>query len=347
MCSDEYDETGDILSSERRKGAATVQSNTNQQPTLPLSVSPCLQAAYGRFHDHLATLPEEAQALGALLVAKLMPPQWSIEWYLPEWLGDTMGLPAGQIETIVLANIFGLCHVVLQDRMIDEGSEKAFTGASVLLNGALEQWWLVTYARMFGHDAWFWRCFDEIMEQWRCATAISNRHPRISFEAYLQKDWRQLAHRAAPLKTCCAAICCLARHEEQMPLLEQILDHMHVATVLLDHAHDWDQDSEAGRYNAFVHFAAQTETELVDAKTARRAVYEELWWGEQASPYFSLAKEHLATALVYAAQVNCPPLTCKLEADGRQLTEYQEALVGAAQAWLHRATEELFGDPQR
>jgi hypothetical protein len=257
----------------------------------------------------------------------------------------SMSLDAAQTETVAFANLCGLGHIVLQDRMVDEGTDAA--AATVLLDSALAQWWFVTYAGLLGGDAWFWQAFEASMAQWRAATAASNSSPARNFDAYLRDDWRTLAHRAAPLKTCCAAVCRLARQEAHMPLLDELLDHLHVALVLLDHAHDWEQDSAAGRYNAFVHYAAPaeyaTEQATVDAQTARRAVYEELWWGGQAAPYFALAQAHVAHAQVYAAHLDCPPLSARLEAATRELTAYQAAMTTTARAWLQAATAAVFG----
>lgn len=302
-----------------------------------------MQAAYVRFHQQLAVLPEEARQYGSYLISKLLPPQWSLEWYLPQWLGEDLHIGDAQTAALVLGNVYGLCHVALCDILIDDSQWTRPVAPEIILNSALAHWWLALYVDYVGGDAWFWERFGVIMQQWWQTMAASNRYPPLSFHGHVHRNWHELSYRASPLKVCCVAACRLGGQEDRWPHLEATLDHLHVARVLIDHVQDWLEDSEAGRYNALVHYASGASDGVAPSTGhAMQAVYEELWFGRRALPYFEIAAEHMTIAMQRAEQTGCSALQHTIAIEQAQYAHYRKELVAAAEHFLRQATETVF-----
>lgn len=303
-----------------------------------------MQSIAARTLEALAHLPGDAAELGARLLSKLSPPQWQLEWYLPRWLGDSYGLPPELTDRLVLANVTGLLFICLQDKLADEGFPTPMLSAAVCLSTALQQQWIRAYHPLFEPSDRFWHEFEEVMRQWQHALVASNRMPDTDFQGVLAAEPGLLAHRAAPLKVCCAAAARLAKRTEVLTPLTATLDHLHVAAVLLDHANDWREDLEAGRYNAFVHFASATPQSLDQRELNRQRVYEELFLGSAGHAYFDPVFHHLDLARKQAAAAACPPLLAYLDGYHQDTLRARGALATAARRTLDAATQLVFGE---
>lgn len=306
-------------------------------------LDPVMHSIAARTLDALAELPDDAARLGGRLLVKLSPPQWQLEWCLPRWLGDSYGLPPDVTETLILANVTGLIFVCLQDQLADEGVPPADLPAAICLGAALHRQWIRYYHPLLDATSPFWRAFDDIMAQWMHALAASNRMPDVDFPTLLQREPGLLAHRAAPLKVCCAAAAYLARRVDLLPPLAAALDHLHVAAVLLDHVHDWQDDLQAGRYNAFVHFASPTPQTLEQREHNRQCVYEELFLGQAGHAYFAHALDHLELARDQAAVAACPPLMAYLDWYYTVALSVRDILTTSARHAIAAAVQLVFG----
>lgn len=307
-------------------------------------LDPVMHSIAARTLEALAQLPDDAARLGSQLLVKLSPPQWQLEWWLPRWLGNSYGLPPDVTETLILANVTGLLFICLQDQLADEGVPPADLSAAICLGTALHGQWLRCYHPHFEATAPFWGAFDDIMAQWMHALAVSNRMPDVDFATLLQCEPGPLAHRAAPLKVCCAAAAYLARRADLLPPLAATLDHLHVAAVLLDHAHDWQDDLQAGRYNAFVHFASPAPQTLERRELNRQRVYEELFLGQAGHAYFAHALHHLEQAHNQAAAVACPPLVAYLNWYYTIALSVRDRLAASARHAVEAAVQLVFGN---
>lgn len=299
-----------------------------------------VQAAYRRT---IATLPDDAAQLGLSLLDRLSPPGWTLEWYLPVWLCDTFGLPAAVAQSLVLANVYGLVYVCLQDDLTDGDTNPADRKPAQHLAAAIYEAWVAVYAHHLGRDTQFWRRFNRYMARWRHATASSNAQPTVNFETFINRKYLLLAERAAPLKICCAAACLLAGQPHILPALEAALDHLHVAAVLLDHAGDWVDDLDAGRYNTFVHYVSEAPQSPANRELHRRLILEELWSGAEARPYFQIAASHLQHASTCAQTSDCAGLIDYIQSFAHHVAECRSQMSRNAKEVLHRATVQLFG----
>ena len=66
-----------------------------------------------------AVAPESAERAHTAL-ADLDPEQWTIEWFLPSWLGSRYALPAPVVHDLTLSNLLGLVAVRTLDDLADD-----------------------------------------------------------------------------------------------------------------------------------------------------------------------------------------------------------------------------------
>ncbi|HXF63136.1 MAG TPA: hypothetical protein VNK95_16035 [Caldilineaceae bacterium] len=312
----------------------------------PPPLDPYMAVIAERAQTGLAPFPAVVAAAGRRLLARLAPPQWRLEWYLPKWLGDAYGLSPETTATLVLANVYGLAYVALQDRIADEEVAPDEQATTVCLGAAFHHLWLRQYVALCPAESRFWDCFDDYMQQWLAATAASNTPPAGDFAALLREHPARLSDRAAPLKVCCAAGALLAGRGERLPPLLQTLDHLHLAAVLVDHVHDWRGDLVAGRYNAFVHYASQTPQTRENEALNRQRVHELLLLGDGGKGYFRTALDQLQLARRWAQQAHCPPLKDYLAWYEAMVIRCRDSLTASAHALLQAAGAQLFGSAE-
>jgi hypothetical protein len=204
-----------------------------------------------------AVSPEHA-ILAKRLLARLSPARWTLEWYLPWWLGHAFGLDPRIARDLVLSNVLGLGSIRLQDDLADGEVDSADVAGATVLAAALYQAALAPYRARFAVRSPFWAHLDGCMVAWREATEGTSRG--------------RLAAVGAPLRISAFAACLLAGRPDAYRSLERCLDGALEGTVRLDHIADWEADLDAVRWNAFV--AALSPGPQVPARRAehRRAV---------------------------------------------------------------------------
>lgn len=181
-----------------------------------------------------AACPEHLP-LALALLERLPPARWTLEWYLPWWLGRAFGLDDAVSSEVVLSNVLGLASIRLQDDL-DDGEVApneqvaARTLATALYDAALEP-----YRARFDAVSPFWGHLDRQMTKWRAATSGLD-----------------LAARGAPLHVAAVAACLYADRMDVYGALGPCLDNALEALVRYDHVADWESDLDAGRWNAFV-----------------------------------------------------------------------------------------------
>jgi len=189
------------------------------------------------FEARVRTAAALDESAARRLVARLPPERWTLEWYLPWWLGNALGLDQATSTELVLSNLLGLASVRLQDDLADDESGEAADAPR--LAAALYEAALAPYTSRFGPESPLWAHIERCMATWRAAaTDPSGDH--------------RLAARGEPLKIAPFAQCLLAGRIGTYPAIESCLDHALEALVRYDHVADWRADLEAGRWNAFV-----------------------------------------------------------------------------------------------
>lgn len=279
------------------------------------------------------------------LLARISPPNWALEWSLPGWLGDALGLPAPSVRGVTLGNVYGLAHVRLHDDLSDERLPAEDYAGAQALAVRLYQQWLAVYSGLFGDDALFWNHFGRYLDQWRRASLAGDRLPDRSFEHYDEAHFLTLGQRGAPLKACAAATCLLARREALLPQLEAILDQLMIGAVLLDHAADWAEDLAAARPNVFVAYASPSPQTVAHMPGNRSAVLRELTIGQGARPYFAIIDDRLGSAQSAAQDTKIHALADYIAWLRRHAVVYGRGLARAARRELRAITVALLDTP--
>lgn len=318
-----------------------VRSKVHRQAT-SLSLSTIeIAAVKARWREELCrALPELTGAADALL-ARISPPNWTLEWSLPLWLGEGLGLSRDFWFELVVGNVFGLTYVRLQDDLVDgDVSPEGGIGA-LRLSTELYHQWLATYRPLFDCSSIFWDHFERYLGQWRRATLTGSQQLNTPLKAFTEADFLMLGQRGAPLKICAAGACLLAESQDLLPQLEAILDELLIGAVLLDHAMDWASDLMAGRFNTFIaHVSPHPQTEAFQ-EANRLAVLDGTFRGVTAF-YFAPIRARLQKAADNAAALGFPVLADYVIWLRNEADHYGRRLTRTARLQLRAATVELF-----
>lgn len=287
-------------------------------------------------------LPEPVACSAEQMLARSRPPHWALEWSLPWWLGEALGLTTGQARSLVLANVFGLTYIRLQDDLVDGVVASASQVSARLLGTALLRTWLELNMDLCAAAPAFWRSFDSYLQQWLAATWLSHQ-PVPRFSIADRADLLVLAQRGAPLKSCAAAACVLADRRDRLAQLETLLDDLLIAAVLLDHAQDWAEDVAAGRWNAFVAQIIGPGAPQ-DLAHGQRAVWQEMAVGAAGRPYFAVIGHYLRSAQGQAEAVGLGALAGYIGWLAGAAGALRRKWVRAARQQLRTATAVLLND---
>ncbi len=300
-------------------------------------------AIRARYCAEIEAAPPCLADLGLRTLGRISPPNWTLEWSLPGWLGEALDLPAVPTADLTLANVYGLAYVRLQDDLADGEMAEEDRPVALLLSTVLYQKWLQVYARLFSEDSPFWSFFERYMDQWVAATLDSHRLPTVAFQGYHDGDLRRLGDRGAPLKICAIGVCLLAEREELIPQLESALDHLLIGAVLFDHVRDWTEDLASGQYNAFVAHMSALSQVPDHAEANRRAVLAKLVLGKAGWPYFDVVQSQLRAAIAEARAAGVFALADYVLWLHQMADRCRGELVQDAQAQLRGLSERVLG----
>jgi predicted ATPase len=294
-----------------------------------------------------AMLPAPLPAAAGRLLDRIAPPAWTVEWYLPQWLGDAFDLPDAATHALILANVYGLGYTGLQDALIDGEVEPGERSLTMRLAGALYRLCIQQYRPWFPADSPFWPQQSLFLRQWQQATFASAAQPHDDFHSFMAHSYLVLAWRGAPLKICCVGAHLLARRAAALTPLLAAIDHHLTAAVLLDHQRDWREDLAAGRYNAFVHLASPLPQIAQEAEANRARVRALILQPQAAAPYFDLMQKHLELAVTYARESGCAGLVRHLQQSSQEISAHQQQAASQVRAFLRQSSALLFGLDER
>jgi hypothetical protein len=278
-----------------------------------------------------AACPDERD-LAIRTLRRLTPGKWTLEWYLPWWLGHAVGLDPAVAEEIVLSDVLGLASVRLQDDLLDgEIAEDDVPGAA-RLSAALFDEAVAIHRRRFDAASPFWPFLERSMAEWDRASAGDGA-----------SRGADLPLRGAPLKVGAFAVCLLARRMDRWVLVERCLDHALAALVRYDQVRDWEDDLRADRWNAFVAAVSSLPQRPATRDRNRSAVLAALLTRGAAAAEFGRIRAEALRAAHLAVEVGCPPLAGFLsgyaERTAAQGAEVEAHYRGAAE----RARTLMFG----
>ncbi len=285
--------------------------------------------------DYESLLRNASPALlerGLALLKQVPADRWTIEWFLPRWLGDSLELLSDVSRALVLSNVLGMTFVRLADDLADGATQGSTRAMDIALAELLERQWVLSYNPYFAPDSDFWPLLRRHRSAWISATFAHDR------------DARNPADRGAPLHVSAAAACLLAGHSDFIPACGQGINSYLIAAVLLDDFKDWREDLGAGRQNSFANYACGYLGRDGDVEKARRAIMRELHVGQAGRPYFDSICAHLREARRCAAQVNCGRWADYLGEYERGIKQLTRETARASAARLRSATAQLVGE---
>lgn len=264
------------------------------------------------------------------LLERLPPARWTLEWYLPLWLGRAFRLDDSVSNEVVLSNVLGLASIRLQDDLADgEVATDDRVGARALAT-ALYDAALEPYRAPFDAGSPFWSHLDRRMTAWRAA------HPGPD-----------LAARGAPLHVGAVAVCLHADRMDVYRALEPCLDHALEALVRYDHVADWESDLDAGRWNAFV-AAASPGRQVPGARDRHRAAtYVAMLTSDVVVTWFDQIDDGLARAVAIADSLDppVPPLVDHLRSFAPRVRAHGAAIHERYRELGDEAAKRLFPMP--
>ena len=314
-----------ILRAQSRSPGTIPTNRSGQLPDLDIAG---VGAAYER--RVLEACPEYLP-LARSLLERLPPARWTLEWYLPWWLGHAFGLEAAVSREMVLSNVLGLGSIRLQDDLADGDVPSADIEGAGILSAALYDAALEPYREWFAPASSFWSELDRRMTEWR------GRPPE------------DLAARGAPLHISAAAASLLGGNSSVDPSLVACLDRALEALVRYDHVSDWEADLDAGRWNVFVAAVASGPQTRAARERHRIAVSVALMTTNVADEQFSMIRHALLEATVLASNVepSIPALTRYLRSFSAEVetwgsafaTHYRSLGDRAARLLLHETAD--------
>jgi len=312
-------------------------------------------AAYER---RVAAIAPEQVPDAMHLLDGLDPKRWRLEWHLPLWLGNALGLDRGVSTEIAVSNVLGLASLRLRDDLVDGAVDGDDLAAAPALIATLFEASIGAYRSRFPPASRFWKQLDRWMIEWKTATEDNGQpgpadgsmdpadYPADYPAARLADPDRSpgyLSRRGAPLKISAYAVCLLTRRTAAFPAIEQCLDHALAAMVLYDHVCDWQEDLASGRWNAFV-AATGISQRAEDHDRARAGVLAALMTGDALEQSFARINGELGQAINASDQIGVPALATHLSALAIQLQDDGNVMRAHYAELGERAAEAMFGD---
>jgi hypothetical protein len=278
-----------------------------------------------------AACPDERD-LAIRTLRNLTPAKWTLEWYLPWWLGRAFGLDPVVAAEIVLSNVLGLVSIRLQDDLLDGDIAAADVRGATRVGATLFDEAVAVYRDRFDGASPFWPFLERTMAEWRRSSAGVG-----------PQRWADLPRRGAPLKVAGFATCLLADRADRWELVERCLDHALAALVRYDQVCDWEDDLRADRWNAFVAAVSPLPQSPANRDRNRSTVLAALLTRRVATDEFRRIRAEALRAAHLAAELGCPPLAAHLYGQAESTAAQGAEIEAHYREAAERATTLIFG----
>jgi hypothetical protein len=206
-----------------------------------------------------------------------------LSFLLPFWLQTAFPAPPETCRRIVAGNIFGLLYFLIQDAVMDTLPGE-YKGGLLPLANLLSLDFFEQYRQLLPSDSLFWSYFNQYLREWADSVIRERKGYWKPGRNRLEPPLAQMAHKAAPLKICGAALCLLNGNEAMIESLAQIIDATVITFQLLDDWSDWREDLAIGNCS----FLLSQVMQLCDVKDfsalkeshVQTAVYGHDLWGQ-------------------------------------------------------------------
>ena len=243
------------------------------------------------------------------------PDRYALEWHLSWWIGRAWGVAPEICAQLSLGNVVGLAALRLRDDLEDGevGAENAV--AARRLSDGLLQAALAIYGALFPPASPLWPRLDAWLAEWHDATRAGASVAGAT----------HLAARAAPVKASAYGACLIGGRGEAFSLIEGGLDSALQAMVLFDHLVDWQQDTQAKRWNAFVAHACGGSAGRSQPPRVRD-VYRALLSQDVVGTYGDEIDTHMRRAVALMSDLDVPALEHHLVELNDQMKVHAQAL---------------------
>lgn len=296
--------------------------------------------------DVLARCRPDLVEFGSRTLDRVSPPDWTLEWSLPTWLGSAFHLATAQERQLILNSAWGLLSVRLSDDLQDGELPESAAALARRLGPFCYDQAVAGYHSLFNDNSPFWNLFHQYLARWR-ASAGGHAEQILKIDLADPTSARDLADRGAPLKIGAAAACLLAGRGDAVPPVESLLDDILLALVLYDHAADWMHDLAAGRTNAFVACLSPGPQVPDRRESHRNEVLYKLFLGDASGPYFESIGSLIASAQAKSRELNTADLGLYLDDLQEEVSAFHSGWVAAGTVRRREWTEQLFGPAYR
>lgn len=172
----------------------------------------------------------------------------------PLWLQQELGADPGISRLVARANIYMASYYLIQDQIMDYRNPVVHLAplGSFFFNDFMTE-----YHNLFPPHSPFWTYHERYMNQWAQSTLQEQTEVTVEGVAKVLDNETLLKHKAAPMKTPCAALCLLAGKENLIKPLEKIIDYWQGMLQWMDDCGDWREDLAAGIHTGFLSLAMQ------------------------------------------------------------------------------------------
>jgi hypothetical protein len=273
---------------------------------------------------------------------RLEPERWTLEWYLPWWLGEAFELGPDLSYEFVLSNVLGLASIRLEDDLVDGDVHRGEIADATTLSAVLYEEAVAVYRDHFDRSSPFWVALSGFMSEWRTAIHQNDGHAGPSIDAEGGSGRLDLGRRGAPLKIAALGMCLLADRSSRFPQLEDCLDHALAGLVLYDHFMDWEDDLAAGRWNTFIADSSTLPQTTRNRARNRSSVLLAMMTADAAATHFAVIQEELSAAIVAADLMSLAPLANHLRRYAAQTADQGLVLQSHYRDLAERATNVMF-----
>lgn len=208
-----------------------------------------LESVYNECINYVNRLPPHLKLLGNQYFKGYSKRRmWAIKgWYLPFWLAERFKVPSSKCRIIALSNVLGGMNVHIIDAVMDT---EDFKSSNLL---SLSTWFFFhhvqLYNKIFHSNSPFWSFMDKYILEWGDAILWERMNHHFQIKEYSDNDLIKLAHKASPIKICCAAMAVLSQKTNLLPKLEKAMEHIYAAIEFTDSLIDWKIDLENKNYS--------------------------------------------------------------------------------------------------
>jgi hypothetical protein len=284
-------------------------------------------------------LPPALRSAGERLFDRLASPNWTVEWGLPRWVGESRGLSEWTCARLVEANVLGLGYVRLADDARDGEAGPLEHPAVRPLADYLYSAAIGVYESLIGHHPWFWGRAEQFLAEWR----MVGRH-LLTLDALHADDDEilSLAHIGSPLQIGVAAVCAFAHQERELARLTLPVRRYLAATVLLDHMADWREDVGDGRPNLFVRALLGSASPPGPVQAIRRQMAEAMLEPQRAQAFLERVIGQLRLAVGDCRRASLDKFADALTELEARTVEASGRLDGEIRSLLRRAADIAF-----